>query len=526
MKKVLVILIITVLITTSIAHIRVNATESEDYGWVLVEVVDIDNKKAFEDYNEGYKDIYNIEGSYGRNNFSIKWTYVGKSDSNSEPNKVNGESITFDASFSQPPEQIKPDSEISINFSLSSGGNSLSYFSPSASARGQIGKNSSGWGYFISSDQKTSFKTDINNNYDTFNEEISATSPQGKEGDTLELRFHLYSTQKLETRYLYEYKKIDETPTEIEEYKPSETEDVSSDQTKSDEEDSSEESDSESSPYKTPKTPEGKYIDSGVRISDMYGEVLVRRGDDLLGWDAVEIDTIIYAGDHIKTSYDSRVVLSLSDMTTFHIEEESHIVMDTMSEKENKLALLAGKIISNVKKMIKDGSMNIEMSQAVAGIKGTTFMLEEDGNTSTLKVFEGTIEFTPYGEEAIIVTDEETVSIADGIPSQVEKFSISKELSSLEKDTQEEYIKILGEKGITFEDTDSNIEENTVVESEDTTNKNDSETDGNEEVDYNFEEKIDEYEKHVERQSILKYLVGAVVIGGAIGVLFLVNKRK
>jgi hypothetical protein len=361
----------------------------------------------------------------------------------------------------------------------------------------------------MNSDKKASFKTDSKNNYAVFNEEISAIAPDGKEGDILELRFHLSSKQRLETRYIYEYKKMNENLTEIED---------ETNQVIQKEED-------ESKKRKLEKVPEG-YRDSGARFSDIYGEVLLRRHDDLLGWDQVDLDTVICVGDHIKTSYDSGAVLSLSDMTTFHIIEESHIVMDTESEEENKLALLAGKILSNVKKMIKDGSMSIEMSQAVAGIKGTTFMLEEDGKTSTLKVFEGTIEFTPYGGEPIIVTGEETVSISDGISGQVEKFSISKELSSLEKDIKEEYIKILEEKGITFEGTDSKIEENTVVESEDTTNKNDSETEENEEVDYNFEEKIDEYEKHVQRQSILKYFLGAVVIGGAIGGLFLFNKRK
>ncbi|HCX05059.1 MAG TPA: hypothetical protein DHM42_11320 [Clostridiales bacterium] len=490
MKKVLGILIITALIMTSIGSITVSASESEDYGWELVEIVDLDNKEAFEDYNEGYKDNYNIEGSYGRNNFSIKWTYIGQTDTYSDPDKINGESITFDASFSKPPEQIKPGDEISIKVSLSAGSNSLSYYSPSASVRGQIGKNNSGWSDYINSDKKASFKTDVKNNYANFNEDILATAPQGKEGDTLELRFHLYSTQKLETRYLYEYKKLNGNPVEVED---------ETTQVIQNEEDESK----VSNERKLEKVPEG-YKDSGVRFSDIYGEVLIRRHDDPLGWDGVDLNTVICVGDHIKTSYDSGAVVSLPDMTTFHLVEESHIIMDTESEEKNKLALLAGKIITNVKKMIKDGSMNIEMSQAVAGIKGTTFVLEEDGNTSTLKVFEGAVEFTPYGEEPIIVSGEERVSVTDGIPSQVEKFSISQELNSWDKDIQEEYVKILEEKGVTFEDSKSDTEE----------------------VDYNFEEKIDEYEEHVQKQSIFKYLVGAVLIGGVIGAFFLFKKIK
>lgn len=44
--------------------------------------------------------------------------------------------------------------------------------------------------------------------------------------------------------------------------------------------------------------------------------------------------------------------------------------------------------------MTKDGKMEISTTQAVAGIKGTTLVLTDDGQHSTLKVIEGTVEFT------------------------------------------------------------------------------------------------------------------------------------
>lgn len=44
--------------------------------------------------------------------------------------------------------------------------------------------------------------------------------------------------------------------------------------------------------------------------------------------------------------------------------------------------------------MMKDGTMDVEMSQAVAGIKGTVLITEETGSKSTLKVIEGHVNYT------------------------------------------------------------------------------------------------------------------------------------
>lgn len=531
MRKVWQILIITILMMTLMVPVSMMAAESDDYAWVLLEIEDLDNKEKFASRNENNN--YDHKGNYSRNNFSIKWTYNGKTDTYYDPDKVNGESITFNASFSNPPQVIKAGEEISINLSLSAGGNSLSFFTPSGSARAQIGKSGSGYKDFVNGDKKGSFITNSKNSYTSFNETLTATALGGKEGDKLEIRFYLYCVEMLETIYIYEWKRIEDTPADIGD---SSSDVVQDNPEQVEEEKSSNEADKnedeggwekayvgeplfpeaedgwrEGHIFDVPKTPEGEYIDSGARFQDAYGEVLIRRGDNNLTWEALEPDSPIYVGDVIKTSYDSRAQISLDDLTTFTIREETRIVVDTMSPEQNKLALLAGKIITNVKKMVETGEFQYNTHEAVAGIKGTTFVLEEDGTTSTLKVMEGTVEFTPYGKEAITVTSEETVSVTDGTPSQIEKFSISEELSSWDKDTQEEYIEILAEKGITIEDTDSMESEKAADESE--------------KIDYNFEEKIAEHESHVQRQSFLKYLLWIVILGGA-GVFVYMKKKS
>ena len=133
--------------------------------------------------------------------------------------------------------------------------------------------------------------------------------------------------------------------------------------------------------------------DSGVRFSDYDGEVGVFPcGQDDSEYGA-ELDMVIHNKDIIRTHEDSTCVLSLADMTTFIMKPES-MVSVAQRPAETKLHLIAGKVWVNFKRMMKDGTMDVEMSEAVAGIKGTTFVAEDTGSKSVLKVIEGHVKFT------------------------------------------------------------------------------------------------------------------------------------
>ncbi|MFA5828434.1 MAG: FecR family protein [Candidatus Shapirobacteria bacterium] len=145
--------------------------------------------------------------------------------------------------------------------------------------------------------------------------------------------------------------------------------------------------------------------DSGIRMSDVSGQVEIACPPDLEAWDVLKMGRVLYVDCHIKTGENSKAVISFPDMTTFEMKPESEIVLDTPPEKDSKLKLLAGNIWANVKKMVKDGTMEVHMGQAVAGIKGTTFVLEERENMSTLKVIEGGVAF-----KSKVTNDEKSVN--------------------------------------------------------------------------------------------------------------------
>ncbi len=168
--------------------------------------------------------------------------------------------------------------------------------------------------------------------------------------------------------------------------------------------------------------------DTGIRFSDFSGEVSVRPcNSDDDSWYGAELDMVLHVQDHVKTEEDSSAVLTLSDMTTFIMRPQSEIILD-IPKSGGKIRLIWGKIKANVKRMLKDGTMDVEMSQAVAGIKGTTFIVEETGSESTLKVIEGSVEFTSKttGKSQMITDGEMITATKEGLGEKKE-FDIAKE---------------------------------------------------------------------------------------------------
>jgi hypothetical protein len=171
--------------------------------------------------------------------------------------------------------------------------------------------------------------------------------------------------------------------------------------------------------------------DSGVKISAITGQVDIRPHSDEDAWRGAGLKSVIKIGDHIRTGEDSRVILSFPDGTTFEMKPESEIIIDERTERDSKLALVAGKIWTNVKKMVRDGTMEVQMSQAVAGIKGTIIVCEETGFSSILNVLEGQayIRSRFTGEERLVNAGEMVIATQDGL-SPPQSFDIESEKAS------------------------------------------------------------------------------------------------
>lgn len=178
--------------------------------------------------------------------------------------------------------------------------------------------------------------------------------------------------------------------------------------------------------------------DSGVKFSDLAGEVEINicLGYDADGkevydpeaWDSAELDSSIPIGSHIKTQENSSAILSFADMTTFVMKPETEIVISNPSAKDSQLKLLGGQLWINIKKMMKDGSMDIEMSQAVAGGRGTIFVCEETGTSSKVSVLESKVIFTSKvdGSWEEVLPGETLTATSKGL-GRIEPFDVTAE---------------------------------------------------------------------------------------------------
>lgn len=194
-----------------------------------------------------------------------------------------------------------------------------------------------------------------------------------------------------------------------------------------------------------PLEPEG-LEDSNIRFSDISGsvEVLLPTGydsngepifEDEEGWNYAKFDMPLPYGTKVRLGDRSRVILSMPDMSTFEIRTSDNpndpgaeIMLPTKGKKESVLKLMAGQLWGNLKKMIKEGTMDIELGQAVAGIKGTIFILNENGTESTLYVLEGQVEFrSKVNQDVVIVNAGEKITAGSNGLKPKETFDITNE---------------------------------------------------------------------------------------------------
>jgi len=124
------------------------------------------------------------------------------------------------------------------------------------------------------------------------------------------------------------------------------------------------------------------------------------------------------SGDKIKTSANSTIEIYFSNDTFLKISENSRVIIGENKIKESgqstSINLQKGKVWSRIK-----GAWNrltkfeVITPSAVAGVKGTIFSVETDGEETILKVKEGEVEFSARERK------EEKVTVKAGQSSQV-----------------------------------------------------------------------------------------------------------
>ncbi len=172
---------------------------------------------------------------------------------------------------------------------------------------------------------------------------------------------------------------------------------------------------------------EGKYIDSGYRVSDTDGEVLIRRGDQPNAWENAFSGDIIYEGDVLFTTKDTEGTIVFPDQVTLHMQAQTELFFD-FNDQRKQLNVIYGKILFDFEEDNDQASMHFDLSKASVMSEDSILICESDAASSRVLVLAGKAEVTDQNKVITqLIANEEVVSQESG-NENVKTFSVESEL--------------------------------------------------------------------------------------------------
>jgi hypothetical protein len=113
-----------------------------------------------------------------------------------------------------------------------------------------------------------------------------------------------------------------------------------------------------------------------------------------------QLGTALKAGDHVVTGDNGKVDVQFPDGSNIRISPKSVIDFSKLSQNSagtsnTEIALMSGKVFAKVNKAKKDDNFTVVTPTAIAGVRGTSFIVEsEAGKPSSVKVVDGAVAFS------------------------------------------------------------------------------------------------------------------------------------
>ncbi len=144
-------------------------------------------------------------------------------------------------------------------------------------------------------------------------------------------------------------------------------------------------------------------------------------------WRILSVKSDVYEKDTIRTGEDSQARIFFVDESTVSVGPETTIKIEKLlcspskNQREGSLKLLAGKARFDVGKLFsKDSTFEVKTPTAVAGVKGTSFIVWVTSEQLTkLMGLSGSVTITsilPSVEGEMLLTSGVMISIEDGVP--------------------------------------------------------------------------------------------------------------
>ena len=148
-----------------------------------------------------------------------------------------------------------------------------------------------------------------------------------------------------------------------------------------------------------PKRPEpvSGSTERGGFVTFLSGKVSAYRGD---AWEPLDVEDPVEADDRIKTGADSFCEIQFADFGVVRVQESSEIVVRNVFLKQDgskvDVALQSGNLLCKVSKLGKGDEFQVKTSTALAGVRGTEFVVREEiGKATVVAVNEGKVSVVP-----------------------------------------------------------------------------------------------------------------------------------
>jgi hypothetical protein len=163
-------------------------------------------------------------------------------------------------------------------------------------------------------------------------------------------------------------------------------------------------------------------------LTFLEGTVSIFNENDFT-WVKVKLNEPIYVGDRIKTSEDTRTVVTYDDGTSLKIKEKTELII-----KNSGIDVFDGQLWVHFIKT-EDKNFEVKTPTLVAGVRGTKFEVRANKNNSSVAVFKGRVEVAKdkkYSNSVYVDRGYETNAKKYGQVQKAYKFNIDERMGDWE----------------------------------------------------------------------------------------------
>ncbi|MCC5813283.1 MAG: lipoprotein LipL45 [Leptospira sp.] len=155
------------------------------------------------------------------------------------------------------------------------------------------------------------------------------------------------------------------------------------------------------------KKPDSSLGDGKSKDTSLSAVVVFSVGDSKIAHadgteEKAKLGVAVKTGDRIETGTNGKVDLQFESGSSIRIAPSTvldfaKLSMNSDGGSDSKLSLASGKVFADVKKARKTDGFSVVTPTAIAGVRGTSFIVNADGKTgkSTVRVLEGAVATSP-----------------------------------------------------------------------------------------------------------------------------------